>query len=179
MVSPSTPALCPTEVGLLSIQGDIRGICLPVPSRQNQSRGHWVGLNLQHPGPTCLPLSTAPDEAPTVLSVTPHTTTSVLIRWQVGQAGRMGLSPLRTQTGCALGPASQETPVGLPAPPPEPTEMHEKCWGVHIMEHCAYTCVHTHSTPREPHLAGATTSPTAAEDRDAAKDVWEWQGQVY
>lgn len=25
----------------------------------------------------------APDEAPTILSVTPHTTTSVLIRWQV------------------------------------------------------------------------------------------------
>ncbi|OBS71167.1 hypothetical protein A6R68_00291 [Neotoma lepida] len=31
---------------------------------------------------TPLPLSTAPDEAPTILSVTPHTTTSVLIQWQ-------------------------------------------------------------------------------------------------
>lgn len=30
---------------------------------------------------------TAPEEAPTILSITPHTTTSVLIRWQV-------LSPL-------------------------------------------------------------------------------------
>lgn len=26
----------------------------------------------------------APDRAPTILSVTPHTTTSVLVRWQVG-----------------------------------------------------------------------------------------------
>lgn len=28
-------------------------------------------------------LSLAPDRAPTILSVTPHTTTSVLVRWQV------------------------------------------------------------------------------------------------
>lgn len=28
-------------------------------------------------------IAPAPDEAPTILSVTPHTTTSVLIRWQV------------------------------------------------------------------------------------------------
>lgn len=35
-------------------------------------------------------LSTAPDEAPTILSVTPHTTTSVLIRWQVRVSGRGG-----------------------------------------------------------------------------------------
>ena len=27
--------------------------------------------------------SIAPDKAPTILSVTPHTTTSVLVRWQV------------------------------------------------------------------------------------------------
>uniref|UniRef100_A0A452F1Q6 Sidekick cell adhesion molecule 2 n=1 Tax=Capra hircus TaxID=9925 RepID=A0A452F1Q6_CAPHI len=31
---------------------------------------------------SCPPLPTAPDEAPTIVSVTPHTTTSVLIRWQ-------------------------------------------------------------------------------------------------
>lgn len=34
--------------------------------------------------PFLLPfIAPAPDEAPTILSVTPHTTTSVLIRWQV------------------------------------------------------------------------------------------------
>lgn len=35
----------------------------------------------------CLFLSPAPDEAPSILSVTPHTTTSVLICWQVRGRG--------------------------------------------------------------------------------------------
>lgn len=43
------------------------------------------------PESTPLPISTAPDEAPTILSVTPHTTTSVLIRWQVRLGGQGGL----------------------------------------------------------------------------------------
>lgn len=52
------------------------------------------------PQPHCPLLPTAPEEAPTILSVTPHTTTSVLIRWQVLSLvpstllGIVGLSPL-------------------------------------------------------------------------------------
>lgn len=45
-----------------------------------------VGLRAANPiyfPPICLHLSLAPDRAPTILSVTPHTTTSVLVRWQV------------------------------------------------------------------------------------------------
>lgn len=40
----------------------------------------WIFLSF-----TCLSFlpAAAPEEAPTILSVTPHTTTSVLIRWQV------------------------------------------------------------------------------------------------
>uniref|UniRef100_G3TZH8 Sidekick cell adhesion molecule 2 n=1 Tax=Loxodonta africana TaxID=9785 RepID=G3TZH8_LOXAF len=37
-------------------------------------------------------LQAAPDEAPTIISVTPHTTTSVLIRWQVRRTGRHAVS---------------------------------------------------------------------------------------
>lgn len=58
----------------------------PAPSpvlAESGPNGFLGALKLWPPEPTCLLLSTAPDEAPTILSVTPHTTTSVLIRWQV------------------------------------------------------------------------------------------------
>ncbi|XP_025783289.1 protein sidekick-2, partial [Puma concolor] len=45
-------------------------------------------------------LQAAPDEAPTIVSVTPHTTTSVLIRWQIIVSGGGSFNPLlqmRTQ----------------------------------------------------------------------------------
>lgn len=61
----------------------------------------WVVLTLGAPESTPLSLSTAPDEAPTILSVTPHTTTSVLIRWQVrlgGQGGFVSLAGTRKST---------------------------------------------------------------------------------
>uniref|UniRef100_A0A4W5RST0 Sidekick cell adhesion molecule 2 n=1 Tax=Hucho hucho TaxID=62062 RepID=A0A4W5RST0_9TELE len=46
-------------------------------------------------------LQDAPDEAPTILSVTPHTTTSVLIRWQVRRdvvIGPVVCLPIRSKT---------------------------------------------------------------------------------
>lgn len=54
------------------------------------NRAHFQ-LNLAHFSPFFI--APAPDEAPRILSVTPHTTTSVLIRWQVSR---------RSLTGCIV-----------------------------------------------------------------------------
>lgn len=78
-----------------------------LPDQEEGALGSWVQTRVRAPGPLlpdlqknllpvasrgpkpqppelmCLSLSPAPDEAPTIVSVTPHTTTSVLIRWQV------------------------------------------------------------------------------------------------
>lgn len=74
------------------------------------------GPKPQPPELMCLSLSPAPDEAPTIVSVTPHTTTSVLIRWQVRpssqQAGR-GPCPRRTQTRSVWGPGRRQPPARL------------------------------------------------------------------
>lgn len=83
----------------------------------------WVVLTLGGPESTPLSLSTAPDEAPTILSVTPHTTTSVLIRWQVrlgGQGGFISLAGTRKSTSphqgclslCSIPPEHRKREVG-------------------------------------------------------------------
>lgn len=82
-------------------------------------------------GLTTLFSPTAPEEAPTILSITPHTTTSVLIRWQVP-------SPLprpgRWHRGVAGArePWIRAAPECLPLSPCSPrlrTRSTGSCWG--------------------------------------------------
>lgn len=80
----------------MGLQGNVNRTCLANQCQLNPApERFWVVLTLQAAESSPLPLSTAPDEAPTILSVTPHTTTSVLIRWQV-RLDKMG-SSLGTQ----------------------------------------------------------------------------------
>jgi hypothetical protein len=131
--------------------------------------------------PTCLLLSAAPDEAPTILSVTPHTTTSVLIRWQVSQGGFISEDSDTLLTGTR----SQQASPGQPGPRfsqvlSRATDRHEKCKCATVVVHSVHTC--TYSTSRHSCQAEAVT-PTASEHRDSGGDVHspksahEWQDQ--
>lgn len=97
----------------VGLQGNLSRTCLANQYQQNLVPVcFWVVLTLWVPESTPLPLFTAPDEAPTILSVTPHTTTSVLIRWQVRLGKQVGSLP-RTQINSWLGP---ENPPVLTRP---------------------------------------------------------------
>lgn len=89
----------------------------------------WVVLTLWDPESTPLPLFTAPDEAPTILSVTPHTTTSVLIRWQV-RLGRQGWFIPKDSDKLLAGTRKSTSPhqdcLSLFSIPPE----HRERWGM-------------------------------------------------
>lgn len=74
------------------------------------------------PALTRPPLSPAPEEAPTIVSVTPHTTTSVLIRWQVrpAQGGAGTRAPCSPPAGKALKEKTGRDPPSASPLPPSP-----------------------------------------------------------
>lgn len=84
---------------LTTLQAGQRGLWL-LGQGQGVSPAWAAPVPGASPQSHCPLLPTAPEEAPTILSVTPHTTTSVLIRWQVlslvpsALLGVVGLSPL-------------------------------------------------------------------------------------
>jgi hypothetical protein len=98
----------------MGLQGNFSRTRLDNQCQQNLVPvGFWVVLTLQAPEPSPLPPSTAPDEAPTILSVTPHTTTSVLIRWQVRLGRQGGFIPEKLLAGTRK---IYQSPPGLPQP---------------------------------------------------------------
>lgn len=101
----------------MGLQGNISRTCLANHCQLNlASECFWVVLILQAPESSPLPLSTAPDEAPTILSVTPHTTTSVLIRWQVRLGRQGGFIPRDSDKLLAGTRKSTSPPPGLLQP---------------------------------------------------------------
>ena len=92
---------------------------------------------------SCPPLPTAPDEAPTIVSVTPHTTTSVLIRWQVRPAGGEGpVSRADSVTVCA-----QTSNSPALAGPEHGTHMHRHAHS-HVHGHTLHSFPHNQILPR-------------------------------
>lgn len=92
---------------------------------------------------SCPPLPTAPDEAPTIVSVTPHTTTSVLIRWQVRPAGGEGpVSCADLVTVCA-----QTSNSPALAGPEHGIHMHRHARS-HVHGHTLHSPPRNHILPR-------------------------------
>lgn len=127
---PSSWTLCCAEVGAVAGKSGLRGSCPTV--RGISPRGLPGGPKCHPPELTCPPLSPAPDEAPAIVSVTPHTTTSVLIRWQVGPRRRGGapiLQGLRHTLCCDEKDSS--CPPGAGGSPEHGTHSHRPALNPH------------------------------------------------